>query len=285
MKFKAKVDWWLKIIFAAFLVINIWAVVGLITGTSGDLLLAIIFAPINIYILPIWLNTYYFLNNNELLIKSGLGRGTRLAYSQILSVSQTRNPISSPAPSLDRLEIKYRYKSGNFTDSIIISPRDKIGFTKELLLRNGKIEINNESSPVTKSAKIAIAITTVTLAGICALFIIGLREPVVTISSDSVRISAMYGLTVDFSEISNITLLDESMREIGAGVRTNGFNGGAWRGHFTAGLLFVVPDSSPTIRIERYAASTIFISFRDDGQTPMLYDRLRRYIQPYSNFS
>ena len=98
---------------------------------------------------------------------------------------------------------------------------------------------------------------------------------------DKNSISAMYGLSVDFSDISDITLLEQSMREIGEGVRTNGFNGGAWRGHFTAGLLFVVPDSSPTIRIERYTASTIFISFRDSVQTPMLYDRLTLYFDMY----
>ena len=281
MKFKAKVDWWLKIIFATFLIINIWAIVGLITGTSGDLLLAIIFAPINLFILPICLNTYYFLDEDDLLIKSGLGKGTRIAYSQIVSIYKTRNLISAPAPSLDRLEIKYRYKTSSSTDTIIVSPKDKQCFMNELLLKNEKIEMSDESLPMSKSSKIIVAIITITLAGVCALFIIGLREPAVTVSSDSVRISAMYGLTVEFSEISNITLIEESMREIGAGIRNNGFNGGAWRGHFTAGLLFVVPDSSPTIRIERYAASTIFISFRYSMQTPMLYDRLILYFDMY----
>ena len=64
------------------------------------------------------------------------------------------------------------------------------------------------------------------------------------------------------------------LRELGAGSRINGYNGGAWRGHFTAGLLFVRPNSSPTIRIERAVGSDIFINFRDYAGTIGLYNKL-----------
>ncbi|MCL2248384.1 MAG: hypothetical protein FWC13_03875 [Oscillospiraceae bacterium] len=96
----------------------------------------------------------------------------------------------------------------------------------------------------------------------------------VTIQGDSMHISAMYGTRVELTNIADIALLDLSMREIGVGRRTNGYNGGAWRGNFTAGLLFVRPDSSPTIRIDRHRGSAIFISFRDTERTELLYIEL-----------
>ena len=273
MKFKVKVDWWVHLIFAASFIMNIWAAAGL------DVILAVIFTPLNVFlILPIWLNTYYLLGEGELLVKSGLGKGTRIAYSQITGVCETRNPISAPALSLDRLEIRYKAKRGSFFDTIIISPKDKVGFIEQLRIKNENIEVSDEKKPMSKSSKttavIAVAVSAVTLVCVVILFVAGLREPVVTIGSDHIQIRAMYGLTVGFEEIDEFSLLDQSMREIGAGTRINGFNGGAWRGHFTAGLLFVTPDSSPTIRIERNSGSTIFISFRDADRAMMLYEEL-----------
>ena len=119
------------------------------------------------------------------------------------------------------------------------------------------------------------AISVVTLVGIGALFISGEREPQVDIHGDSLRIRAMYGLEVDFADISGVTLLEQSMREIGPGMRTNGYAAGnALRGHFTAGLLFVSPDSTPTIRIEWERGTNIYISLRESEATRALYSEL-----------
>jgi len=279
MKFKAKIDWWMLLIFVSFLALNIWAVWGLFTGGAGSIILAIVFTPINIFLmLPIWLNTYYLLDESELLVKCGLGKGTRIGYSQITSVSKTRNLISAPALSLDRLEVRYKSISGSFSDTVIISPKDRAGFIEQLQIKNTDIEASDNPIPMSKSSRVtrvvAVAITAIFLVGVGIMFAVGLREPVVTIHNDNIQISAMYGLSVDISNIANISLLDQSMREVGAGSRTNGFNGGTWRGHFTAGLLFVTPDSSPTVRIERSNGSNIFISFRNNERTMMLYDEL-----------
>ena len=118
-------------------------------------------------------------------------------------------------------------------------------------------------------------ISAVTLVGVGALFIAGEREPRVEINQDSLRIRAMYGLEVDFADISGITLLEQSMREIGPGRRTGGYaTGSALRGHFTSGLLFVNPESSPTIRIERERGPNIYISLRGSEATRVLYSEL-----------
>jgi len=277
MKFRSKVDWWLHLIFVAFLAVNIWAIVGVFVGDFGTIIIAIVFTPLSVFlIVPIWLNTYYLLDEDELLVRGGLGRGTRIGYNQITSICETRNPISSPALSLDRLEIRFKSKSGSFSDTIIISPRDKQGFIEQLRIKNGNIKV--EEQPISKFSKtiltVAGVVSVMIFVGVCAMFVSGLREPVVTVQDDNIQINAMYGMDVDFSSIADISLLSESMREIGAGRRINGFNGGSWRGHFAAGLLFVTPDSSPTIRIEKNSGSTIFISFRDDERTMMLFQEL-----------
>jgi len=269
----------MQLIFAGFLITNIWALVGIFSGGAGSIIMAITFTPINAFLmLPMWLNTYYLVDENELLIKCGLGKGTRLDVGQIISICETNDPTNSPALSMSRLEIRYRAKSGGFSDTIIISPKDKQGFIEQLRIKNENIEVSGEKKPMSKPTKVLLLITGVILAitviGVGALFIVGEREPSVTIGSDSIRISAMYGTTVDVADITGISLLDQSMREFGAGRRINGYNGSAWRGHFAAGLLFVRPDVSPTIRIERNNGSTIFISFRDPTRTLALYENL-----------
>jgi len=54
----------------------------------------------------------------------------------IREISETNNPLSSPANSLDRLEIKY---SSN--GIILISPKDKSGFINQLIKINPNIEL------------------------------------------------------------------------------------------------------------------------------------------------
>ena len=125
-----------------------------------------------------------------------------------------------------------------------------------------------------RSLVLVCVISAVVLVGVGALFFAGEREPRVEINQDSLRIRAMYGLEVDLADIRGITLFEQSMREIGPGRRINGYNGGALRGHFTAGLLFVRPDSSPTIRIERERGPDIYISLRGSEATRVLYSEL-----------
>ena len=283
MKFRAKIDWWMHLIFAVMVITNIGAVVAAFTGNLTAItaiIIAATFTPLNAFlIIPIWRNTYYLVDeNNELHIRSGLIKYAAIDVMRITGIAYTWNPISSPALSLARMEISYKYKSGNFNDTILIAPEDNEGFIAYLKNINENIEVFEGKKPLSQGVKVLLIISAVvlvvTLAGTAALFIVGEREPAVTVYGDSVRISAMYGTTVAFDNISEITLLNQSMREIGAGMRTNGYGGAAWRGHFTAGLLFVRPDSSPTIRIERERGSSIFISFRDNAATEAVYREL-----------
>lgn len=100
-------------------------------GVIGFLLLVFIF------ILHLFFKTEYTIDNTKLKIKCGLFYYTTIEIDEIKEISKTKNIISSPAPSFDRIEIKY----GKF-DEIIISPKNKFDFAKDLTQINPKIKNN-----------------------------------------------------------------------------------------------------------------------------------------------
>jgi len=109
---------------------------------------------------------------------------------------------------------------------------------------------------------------------------IGMQEARVEVTDTNVKIGGMYGLTVEFSEITDIQLIESSMKTIGTGVRTNGIGGigevnkGYFRTtHYGDAMLFVMVNSSPTIRIVRDERD-VFISFSDSEATRALYEEL-----------
>jgi len=283
MKFKSRVDWWMHLIFVVFVASNIWMLPLLSEGFIGIIIVVPYTACTLFLMLPIWLNTYYYVGEEELHVKSGLGKGTRIGFGQIISIRPTKDPTNAPALSLDRLEIKYRVKSGSYSDTVLISPNDEEGFIEQILVKNPDVSVSSEQASLTKSSKVILwfagIVSAVTLVGVLGMYINGEREPIVAVSGDSMQIRAMYGTSVELANISEVMLIDQSMREIGAGTRLNGYNGGAWRGHFTAGLLFVRPDAVPTVRIVRERGSDIFISFRADGRAAELYEELRGVVR------
>lgn len=89
-----------------------------------------------IFCIQLFLSTYYIINSDQLIIRSGMLYRKRVAITSIRKVKATRSPISSPAPSLDRLKIFY-----NKFDSVIISPKDKAAFIASLTKLNPEIEV------------------------------------------------------------------------------------------------------------------------------------------------
>lgn len=122
------------------------------------------------------------------------------------------------------------------------------------------------------------------------LFYISEQEPEIKIYDDHLQIKSIYGLDIDFTEIADISLIEKSMRELGIGRKTNGYNsfGGTLKGNFKSDdlgetLLFVHAKSSPTIKIERSGKKDIYISFRDSGYTKQVYDDLIKNIKEINN--
>jgi len=120
-----------------------------------------------------------------------------------------------------------------------------------------------------KMGIIGIALTVIILVAVGVLLIWTSRPANVTITDNAIKVAGAYGVTVYFSDIEGITLVEESMREIGAGRRRNGADtGGNMRGNFDAGLLFVRnANEGPTIRIDRRNEASVFISLDESDET------------------
>lgn len=85
------------------------------------------------FILSLLLHTRYTITESEVLIVCG-PLAWQVPVQQITRIRPTRNPLSSPALSLDRLEIRY----GKY-DSVLVSPADQAGFLAALLRLNPAI--------------------------------------------------------------------------------------------------------------------------------------------------
>jgi hypothetical protein len=92
-------------------------------------------AIIGVVFFPIFFNTYYAIANDTLKIKCGFFLNTSIGIETIIKIKKTRTIMSSPALSLDRIEIFY-----NKFDSVIISPKNKADFVAELKSINPAIE-------------------------------------------------------------------------------------------------------------------------------------------------
>ncbi|HEX8376850.1 MAG TPA: PH domain-containing protein, partial [Pedobacter sp.] len=79
--------------------------------------------------------------SNKLQIRSGLFFNKTVSVESIRKIVETRMPMSSPAMSLDRLEVFY-----NKFDSVIISPKEKNEFIEQIRMINDRIEVISKES-------------------------------------------------------------------------------------------------------------------------------------------
>lgn len=119
--FKSGISWWL---FAPIL--SGLGFFLLLSFVQHRWLAAVLVLLIGAFLVYLLVSTRYTLTPQELLIESGPIR-KRVLLSSIVSITPSRNPISSPALSLDRLEIRY----GTY-DSVLISPAYTAGFLATL---------------------------------------------------------------------------------------------------------------------------------------------------------
>jgi hypothetical protein len=133
--FPTKIDGWLAALLGLTLVGTVAAAVAALVAGEGVLvsllalvLLAAIFGGL---VFPM----RYGIGEGELVVRHGLVR-QRCKLSEIVEVTPTRSPLSSPALSLDRLLVR---KGDRFTDKIMISPADKQGFMNLLAEQAGLV--------------------------------------------------------------------------------------------------------------------------------------------------
>lgn len=95
-----------------------------------------ILVPVILFVVHIFMTTYYVINGNNLIIKCGFFFNKTIDIRTIKKVSETNNLLSSPATSIDRIEITY----GKF-DAIIVSPKQKKEFINDITTLNPSIEV------------------------------------------------------------------------------------------------------------------------------------------------
>ena len=136
-KYKAKVSYGMLIsIFLLFFVPVIFGIANNGINKVFYILIGILLSSYA-FILNMFLTTEYTIENEILRIKCGILFNKKIDINNIKKISRTNSLMSSPAPSFDRIEIKY----GKF-DEIIISPEDKLNFAKDLTIINSVIENN-----------------------------------------------------------------------------------------------------------------------------------------------
>jgi hypothetical protein len=84
-------------------------------------------------------NTYYEIEGNLLTIRSGIIYKKSIEVSRIRKITETNNPLSAPAASLDRLAIMYDKWS-----TVLISPENKEQFIAHLQQLNSAIEVRRK---------------------------------------------------------------------------------------------------------------------------------------------
>jgi len=106
-------------------------------------------------------------------------------------------------------------------------------------------------------------------------------ENSVYIYEDRIQIKGTYGVAVNFSEISDVVLIEKSMEEIGVPRRRHGVvTGDILKGRYESDmhdniLLFVRQHVAPTIQITRENEGSIYLSYADTQHTNELYLELR----------
>lgn len=88
------------------------------------------------FIIHTFVTTYYTITEKELKIRCGFLFNKSINVSSIKTIIETNNPLSSPAVSLDRLEIIY-----NKSEHIMISPKDKMAFIDHVKRLNPNVEV------------------------------------------------------------------------------------------------------------------------------------------------
>lgn len=129
MKFPSKIDGWLiPVMVIAFAGIIIALVAVMVTPTPWPVrvFITVAMALVTFLLFAVFRNTCYEVRADELRVVSGPFRW-KIPLSEITDIRPTRNPLSSPALSMDRFKVSYgKHKF------VLISPADKDGFLRAM---------------------------------------------------------------------------------------------------------------------------------------------------------
>jgi hypothetical protein len=140
--YESKRDGWLVVILWAAVIVmliaagNLWVTRAPFAFRALMVLLLILVAA---FVLWVLYGTRYTLTESTLRVQSGPFRWV-IDIETISEVFPTRNPLSSPACSLDRLHIRYRPNPSG----LMISPRDKERFILDIVARSPGLKMEGD---------------------------------------------------------------------------------------------------------------------------------------------
>ena len=145
IRYKSKKDTWLIVIIAvAFLISLLSLILTILTpgalqqgGWVSVVVVIVVWAFVASLIWPL----YYELTPTELIVRGGLLHW-EIPLNSIQQVRPTHNMLASPALSLDRLRIEYN--QNDKTRFMLISPKDKSGFLRNLAHNAGDFELRDD---------------------------------------------------------------------------------------------------------------------------------------------
>jgi len=133
MYFPSKRDFWLGLLIWGLMLLA--AIPAFLKPGKGQLIIMI---TVILFIGWIWFGTGYEISEDQLKISCGPFRH-RIPIQEIKEIKRTRSPLSSPACSLDRMEIKF-----GKSKRIMISPADKENFIKTIMKKSQNIQLDEE---------------------------------------------------------------------------------------------------------------------------------------------
>ena len=134
--YKSKFGWAVFLFMAALFAVVSWISFEPGKGILENVVIAILFIGILGLFAAISVSIRYSISATELHIRCLPFYNKSIGITSIKKVEVTRNFISSPAPSLDRIEIYFGKH-----DSIVISPKNKLQFMNDLQMVNPKIQL------------------------------------------------------------------------------------------------------------------------------------------------
>ncbi|KAB2925141.1 MAG: PH domain-containing protein [Bacteroidetes bacterium] len=93
-------------------------------------------SAVSLFVAHILLSTKYTLDGGTLTVVSGFLFHRDIAVERITAVTPTRSPLSAPAASFDRLEIRVAGE-----EPVVISPKEKEAFIARLTALNPSIAV------------------------------------------------------------------------------------------------------------------------------------------------
>jgi len=143
---RSKKDWWLVSLVMAAVVLPLlfgayqlfspggdkqggWS--SLLVGTTTGAVVLLLTYPMS-----------YEVAASTLIIRCGIMPRTVVPLAAIREVRPTRNPLSAPAWSLDR--VKVNYKVDDESRSALISPEDKTAFMHDLVTEGVGLQLRGE---------------------------------------------------------------------------------------------------------------------------------------------